>query len=83
MDLKICFPKDCRQSPSLWRVSQGVRKWLFFLFLFLWNPLHSQLIEFYADWSWNSKGTKLFTPTTDQEDDKTVLWKVQAQLQSF
>jgi hypothetical protein len=56
-------------------------QWFIFLFFALCSPLHAQLIEFYADWSWNSKGTKLFTPTSDQEDDWTTLWKIQAQLQ--
>ncbi len=52
-----------------------------FLFFFLCGPLHAHLIEFYADWSWNSKGTKLFTPTSDREEDWEVLVKIQAQLQ--
>jgi hypothetical protein len=52
-----------------------------FLFFFLCASLQSQVIEFYADWSWNSKGTKLFTPQAGRKEEEwPPLWKIQSLL---
>jgi len=57
-------------------------RWFTFLFFFLSTSLHSELIEFYADWSWNSKGTKLFTPLLGRgKEEWEVLWRIQARMQ--
>ena len=49
------------------------------IFLCAFTALQSQLIEFYADWAWNAKGNKLFTPPAGaREEDWSSLHKIQS-----
>ncbi len=51
------------------------------LSLFLCSALHSDLIEFYADWSWNCKGTALFSPPQGWKGEEWApLWTIQSLL---
>jgi hypothetical protein len=53
--------------------------WLTLCLLSMGSSLQAHLIEFYADWAWHTKGTKLFTPPPGQKQEEwSVLSKIQA-----